>query len=257
MTAEGGAKLGELLAPVRRNLGRALVALDFDGTLSAIVPRPEDAALWPGALEVLTALTQRGVSLAVVTGRPALTVVELGTFDQVPGLIVLGHYGLQRWEAGSLATPPPNPAVRRVRTELPPLPAGAMVEDKLHSIVVHTRGCADPEAALEALREPIATLAAAHGLEVVAGRYVWEVRPPGVDKGTAFAALIAEREPTAVLVAGDDLGDLPLFAAALASGVPAVRIAVVSEGAAPEVALAADIAVAGPEALVAVLRSLL
>jgi len=247
----------DLLAPIRENLDRALLGFDFDGTLGAIVARPEDARLEVGIADALIRLAPRVAALAIITGRPALTAVELGGFVDVPGVIVLGHYGLQRWVGGDLSSPEPDPGVSLVHRSLPPLPDGAMVEDKEHSIVVHTRGCADPDRALEQLREPIAALAAANGLEVVGGRYVWEIRPPGIDKGGALKALVAERDPAAVLVAGDDLGDLPLFAAARELPIPSVCLAVVSPGAPPEVATAADAAVNGPGALPELLQSLL
>jgi trehalose 6-phosphate phosphatase len=242
------------LSPIRAVLDRALLAFDFDGTLGRIAARPEDARLVEGAGDVLTSLARRAAGLAIVTGRPARTAVELGGFDAVPGLVVLGHYGLQRWENGMLTSPEPDPGIEAVRRSLPPLPQGALVEDKEHSIVVHTRGCADPDQELENLRAPLAALAADHGLEVVPGRYVWELRPPGIDKGSALKTLVAERKPDVVLVAGDDLGDLPLFAAAGELRIPALRIAVVSPGAPPEVAAAADVVVAGPDALIAALR---
>jgi len=246
-----------LLAPARSALSTTLVVLDFDGTLGEIVLRPEDARLVSGAFDVLTALAERAAALAIVTGRPAETAVELGELHNIPGVLVLGHYGLQRWHNGALQTPAPDPAIAVVRASLPPLPPGATVEDKTHSVVVHTRGCADPAAALELLREPIFELAAAHRLEVVPGRFVWEIRPPGVDKGQALETLVAEVNPGFAVIAGDDIGDLPMFEAAGRLPVPVVRIAVVSPGAAPEVAAAADVTVDGPSALIEALRSLL
>ena len=42
------------------------------------------------------------------------------------------------------------------------------------------------------------------------------MRARGIDKGTALTALVDERDPVAVLFAGDDAGDLPAFAAVAA-----------------------------------------
>ncbi len=42
---------------------------------------------------------------------------------------------------------------------------------------------------------------------------VLELRPPGMDKGVALTAYVRETGAGAVLYAGDDLGDLPAFAA--------------------------------------------
>lgn len=248
---------GDPLAAVRPVLDRTLVALDFDGTLAPIVRRPEDARAEPGAVPALHRLAGRVGLLAVVTGRPADTVVQLGGLGDVPGLVVLGHYGLQRWSAGRTSSPEPVPGVARARAALAPLlPPAAAVENKVHSVVVHTRNCPDPAAAHAALAGPLRELAGRSGLEVVPGRYVWELRPPGTDKGGALRQLAASGTFAAVLVAGDDLGDLPMFAAAAGLGLPAVRIAVLGPDAPPEVAAAADVAVAGPGALVRLLAEL-
>jgi trehalose 6-phosphate phosphatase len=59
-----------------------------------------------------------------------------------------------------------------------------------------------------------------------------------------------------VLVAGDDVGDLPMFAAAATLGIPAVRVAVLGIDADPTVAAAADLTVPDPAGLVALLAGL-
>jgi len=235
-----------------------LVALDFDGTLSLIVSTPEDARAVPGAADVLAALASRVRRLAILTGRPADLVVELGGLSQIPGLVVLGHYGMQRWENGELTSPAPVAGIATARAALPGLLApGVRLEDKELSLVLHTRQAPDPDSAYEALRQPLAELAERCSLELVPGRAVWELRPAGIDKGGALTALVAEVGAQAVFIGGDDLGDLPMFAAARELGISACCVAVHSGGAAPEVAAAADLVVEGPEGMVALLRELL
>ena len=124
------------LAALLRERGRALVALDYDGTLAPIVTDPAAAYPHPAALAALRRLAPLVGTLAVITGRPALDAVEVGRLDQVPGVIVLGHYGRQRWEAGSLTSPPPPPGVAAARRELPGVlaaagaPEGTWTEDR-------------------------------------------------------------------------------------------------------------------------------
>lgn len=65
------------LAALRADPAKALVALDYDGTLAPVVARPEDAVPAPGAVAALHALAARVGTLALVTGRPA-DVVEIG-----------------------------------------------------------------------------------------------------------------------------------------------------------------------------------
>jgi trehalose 6-phosphate phosphatase len=203
-------------------------------------------------------------TLAVITGRPAAEAVELGGFDGVPGLIVLGHYGGERWQEGVLTAPPPPAGVEVARARLPQLladtgaPEGTWVEDKGSAVAVHTRRTTDPVAALAALTEPLAGLAAETGLVVEPGRMVIELRAPGMDKGAALTALVAERKAGAVLFAGDDLGDLAAFGAVRAlreGGHPGVTVCSAS-GEVSALAAEADLVVDGPGGVAALLGSL-
>jgi len=102
VTPEGRAGLAALLG----DPARALVALDFDGTLSPIVADPAEARAHPDAVPALRRVAASIGTLAVITGRPAASAVDLGGFAAVPDLIVLGHYGLERWADGTLSSPP-------------------------------------------------------------------------------------------------------------------------------------------------------
>lgn len=245
------------LAALRADLSHALVALDYDGTLAPVVPRPEDAVPAAGAVEALAGLAPYVGQLALITGRPADVVVALGGLAAVPGLVVLGQYGTQRW-AGALSSDPPAPGLDAVRRAVPPLLGDTRLEDKGLSLVVHARGLPDPQGALDALRPRLVELAAGHGLEVHAGRQVLEVRPPGADKRRALLSLCDPR-PSAVLYAGDDLGDLSAFAAVRelrADGVPGLTVCSDSPEAPPALREQADLLVDGPAGVVELLRSL-
>jgi trehalose 6-phosphate phosphatase len=252
------------LAAIVRDPGRALIATDFDGTLAPIVAEPSAARPHPAVLPALRRLAPRVGTLAIITGRPAPAAVELGGFAGIPGLIVIGHHGWERWEAGRLTSPPPPPGVAPARARLPGVlasagaPEGTWVEDKGHALVVHTRRTAEPQRALVALGAPLAKLAADTGLACEPGRLVIELRPRGIDKGTAITALAAERNPVAILFAGDDLGDLPAFAAVRAlraSGHEGVTVASAS-GEVTALADEADLVVDGPDGVSALLVSL-
>lgn len=218
-TAAGAAGLAALTA----DPATALLALDYDGTLAPIVARPEDAAPAPGAVAALEACARAFGAVAVVTGRPAEVVVALGGLHEVEGLVVLGHYGEERWTAASgLAAPPEPPGLtiaRRLLTERLAhlLDRGVRLEEKGLSVAVHTRTADDPDAALAEAAGVAAGVAAETGLDLNDGRYLVELRAPGAaDKGDALRALLAECRPTAVLFAGDDLVDLPAFEAVAA-----------------------------------------
>ena len=253
-TADGQAGL----AAVAADPARALFATDYDGTLAPIVDDPAQAVPAPGAVAALARLAGRVGTVAIITGRAAADAVSLGGLAAVPGLIVLGHYGAQRWQAGVLSDPPVPPGVQAVREALPGLlaavaaPEGTTVEDKGTALAVHTRRTADPAAALALLREPLGRLAESAALTLEPGRLVLELRPHGMDKGTALRGLAAERAVRSVLFCGDDLGDLTAFAAIRrlrADGIPGCAVASESTET-PQVAEAADLVVDGPPGMV-------
>jgi trehalose 6-phosphate phosphatase len=243
---------------------RALIALDYDGVLAPIVADPDQAVPAPGAIETLRRLAGQVGTLAVVTGRPAEVVVRLGGLDAVPGLLVEGQYGAEHWADGRLTTPEDPAEVVAAKPELPAALAaagadpGVWVEDKRLALVVHTRRTPDPDGELARLRPVLEQFAARYGLEPHPGRMVLELRPPGFDKGGVLHRLVAERQPGAVLFAGDDVGDLPGFAMVeqlRRAGTPGLSVASASAEAA-EVAEAADVALDGPPGVVALLTRL-
>ncbi|MFF2398955.1 MULTISPECIES: trehalose-phosphatase [Streptomyces] len=265
VTAAGREGLEALLRVPRRSV----VALDFDGTLADIVPDPDQARAHAAAVPALSALAPEVASVAVITGRPAGVAVRYGGFAGVPGLehlVVLGHYGAERWDAvsGIVHAPAEHPGVAAVRAELPGFLdgigawRGTWIEEKGRALAVHTRRAADPDAAFAALREPLAELAARHGLMVEPGRAVLELRPPGMDKGVALTEYLAETGAEAVLYAGDDLGDLAAYAAVeklRTDGLPGL---LVCSGSAevPELAARADLVLPGPAAVASYLADL-
>jgi acyl-CoA hydrolase len=88
------------------------------------------------------------------------------------------------------------------------------------------------------------------------GRKVLEIRPPlDTNKGTAIRGMLADRDLRRALVAGDDTTDLDAFRG-LDGLEHAVRIAVVSAEAPPELAEAADLTVGSPEEMANLLRSI-
>lgn len=253
----------DVLSALGGSLSRVLVACDFDGTLAPIVPRPEDARAHPDAPSTLAAIAAVAGTVAVITGRPAATAASIGSLESVPGVVVLGHYGLQRWQDGELSTPPPDPGVAELRESLTQLAAaagdGVTVEDKGHSVALHTRNAASPQEVLDGLRGSVDDVAARLGLEVVPGRFVLEVRPTGIDKGSALLALAEESGAGAVLFFGDDLGDLPAVTAIeqlRSRGTPGVVVCSDSAETPAELRSRADLLVPGPAGVVALLRSL-
>lgn len=266
-TAAGRDGLAALLARPEK----AVVALDFDGTLAEIVPDPERARAHPGAVTALAALAPRVAAVAVVTGRPAGVAVRYGGFAGVPGLerlVVLGHYGAERWDAvtGTVHAAAAHPGVASVRAELPGFLdrigawPGTWIEEKGRAVAVHTRRAEDPQGAFEALKGPLGDLATHHGLVLEPGRMVLELRPPGMDKGVALADYVHELGAESVLYAGDDLGDLPAYTAVeklRSEGTHGLLVCSASASeSVPDLAERADLTVRGPAGVVELLAGL-
>jgi trehalose 6-phosphate phosphatase len=252
----------EGLAAIKTRPAAALVAFDFDGTLAPIVDDPDSARAQDGAAAALAELARHVGRVAIITGRPAEIAVEYGGLAGVHRLVVLGQYGRERWENDTLRAPEPPPGVAEARAKLPKLiesaPEGVAIEDKGHALAVHTRRAAEPEVALERLRSIVAALAERTGLALEPGRFVLELRPPGVDKGAALRSLAAELGSEAVLYAGDDLGDLAAFDAVealRAEGVPGVKVCSASDEV-TALAERADLIVDGPPGVVRLVESL-
>ena len=249
-----------------------VVGLDFDGTLAPIVDDPAAAWIHPDAPAVLATLAARVRAVAVVTGRPARQVVELGRLHEVaddlpPGarLLVRGQYGNELWDSGSreFSTPDVPPGLTAFSEELPQLlaevdAAGAFVEDKGLAVAVHTRRLSDPAAAFARLAPRLVDAAERHGLGIEPGRLVLEVRAPGMHKGHALREVVTGCDAGGVVFVGDDLGDLEAFEAARSLREHGLPVLLVCSGSAEEQALAdvSDLVVDGPDGVLALLSRL-
>jgi trehalose 6-phosphate phosphatase len=237
------------LEEVKARLARAALLLDFDGTLSPIVVRSEEARPIAGAEEVLAGLVERAGSVTIVTGRRSGFIRSVLRVD---GLEVIGQFGME----DSPGLPP------EVLAEVNAVVAGepgVRVVDKSASIAVHVRTTPDPDAATARIAGPLTAIAERHGLEVLPGKRVLELARKGSSKGLVVAGVVTRTGADAALYAGDDLNDEPAFDAleVLAKeGVAICRIAVVGEETPEELVTKADLTVAGPEGLVALLGAL-
>jgi trehalose 6-phosphate phosphatase len=239
------------LDAVRARADAAGILLDFDGSLADIVARPELARPTDGARETLQALVRRYRLVGILTGRRS---AELVTILDVPQLRFYGLYGLEQ-DAPELVAA----IVPRAESAAAGVPE-AWVEDKGASLAVHYRQAPDPARARAALLLALQPIASENGLELIEGKMVLELVPPGHPmKGGAIERLVGEHALAAVLYAGDDHADLDAFDALdrlHRRGVVTVKVAVRGAETPPALVRAADVVVEEPRGLVALLRQL-
>jgi trehalose 6-phosphate phosphatase len=257
-------RLPALLRPLAAEPDRSALFLDFDGTLAAIVEDPTGARPLPGVPDLLAGLAVSFALVAVISGRPTAFLAEvLGT---PPGVTLAGLYGLERALHGPAHDRWAAVVDGVVAEARATAPAGVYVEPKGLTVTLHWRRAPEHKDWVLAFA---ARQGAARGLVVHEGRHERELRPPlDVDKGTVVRALAAEHnavaaQPLRAAVAfGDDIGDLPAFAALhelrAADGGPltTVRVAAVDAESPAAVAAAADLTVPGAAGAVALLRRL-
>jgi trehalose 6-phosphate phosphatase len=200
--------------------------LDFDGTLTELAPRPDAVQIAPDLVATLAALATRlEGALAIVTGRP-LHEIDAFLAPLRPSLAA-EHGAVLRFPDGhGEAAPRPDlAAVVQAARALADAHPELLVEEKSAAMALHYR--AAPQLGPLCLETLERVLAGRSGLQLLHGKRVIEVKPAGVDKGRAIAALMARspflgRRP---LFVGDDVTDEAGFASVQAMGGDTVKVA--------------------------------
>lgn len=201
---------------------RPAVFLDYDGTLTPIVDRPEDAIISASMREAVRRLARR-CTVCVVSGRDRSVVQQLMGMDD---LVVAGSHGFDIWDP-RVGTVRHNAATGyedvlakvtdRLRTEIKPV-QGAAIEIKRYSVAVHYRLVAPQECPV--VKAVVDALLAEHPdqLKVTPGKMVYEIQP-NIDwnKGKAvqylLRALHIDADGIVPLYLGDDITDEDAFRA--------------------------------------------
>lgn len=255
----GGEGWGDLLRPFLESPDDALVAVDFDGTLSPIVDDPAAARPVDGAVEVLEELARHVGELAVVSGRPIEFLEQW--FPMPSDVTIVGLYGLEARRKGMREDHPTSGVWRETVADLATRariqgPAGMVVEPKGMSLTLHYRQT--PEIAEDVARWAEEAAGPA-GMRVRPAKMSVEVHPPiDEDKGTVVARL-SDDHTGPVLYAGDDVGDIPAFTLLEQmrdSGRQTLRLLVDSDEAPAELRAMADLLVESPAEMARVLSDL-
>ena len=241
------------LSPFQLLRERTGIFLDFDGTLSEIVARPELARPLLDAPPLLSRLSRSFALVAVVSGRQGQDIRRLLGLS---GVAVFGMYGLEGHPANVSAVRTAAEEVFAVSARV----RGAWLEDKGASLAVHFRSAPDPDVAGRSIRRELTRIAMRHGLLVLAGKMVVELAPPETPgKGAVVLRESRARGLAGCVYAGDDRADLAAFAALdelRSEGVETLKVAVRSAETPRELVDAANAVVHGPSGLVELLERL-
>lgn len=208
--------------------GPAGVFLDYDGTLTPIADRPEQATLAAPIRARVARLAAR-CPVTIVTGRDVSVVRDFVQLDEIGyagchGLDIEGPAGSGlRHEAAGCVLPVLDAVEADLERRLSGIP-GALVERKRCSVSTHYR-LVDADDARR-VEEVVAIVARRHpGLRRERGKKVFELRPDvDWDKGSAVEWLIGalSLDPRAAICIGDDETDEHAFEVLADAGTPIV-----------------------------------
>ncbi len=189
--------------------------LDVDGTLIDIGPSPSEVHVSAELRELLARLSKlMGGALALVSGRPIADLDRLFAPLELPA--IGGHGAEMRVRDGkvTLAVDPLPQDLRRQLAGAAIPGSGIVVEDKGYSLALHYRNVPQHEDHVRASIDAGRAAFPAEATEVQPGKFMFEVKRPGVSKGDGVRALMTQppfagRQPVFI---GDDATDELVFA---------------------------------------------
>ncbi len=215
----------ELAARFRKG---GLIFLDYDGTLTPIVDKPELAVLDPKTREFVRRLAMK-FTVILVSGRSVSDLVEISGVE-VTGFV--GNHGLEIKIPGLTFIHPQarrtEPVIahlcREIRSRCGHI-EGVFVENKKLTASIHYRNVLKAE--LSKLRQIFRGIVKPYlenrKIRISQGKKVWELRPPVQwNKGNAVTWLVRlfnPRKELPVFYAGDDRTDEDAFAVLKGTGI--------------------------------------
>ena len=204
---------------------RALLILDYDGTLAPFTPERDRATPYPGVRGILNQIIATGrTQVVVVTGRAAATLQPLlGLRHPVE---VWGSHGAERLHADGSYLPAALPPAAQAGLEqawewLQQQTRPTQGERKPTALALHWRGIAEADALAlrQAAEQAWGEIARNSELLLHPFDGGLELRAAGFDKGRAVRTLLAEAGSGVVAAfLGDDLTDEHAFAALRGQG---------------------------------------
>lgn len=194
---------------------KAVLFLDYDGTLTPIVSDPEDAELPKKIRSALEELSKT-INVAVISGRDRKDIQSLIGIDTIfyagsHGFDISGPEGMEmQYEEGKKTLPSLDKAEEILKQKLQNV-EGAQVERKKYAIAVHYRNVADEK--VDEVKDAVEEVLQSHEkLKKGAGKKILELKPDlDWHKGKALEWLMEElnlkKEEYMPVFLGDDITD--------------------------------------------------
>lgn len=197
---------------------KKLVLLDYDGTLVGFRDNPEDAVPDAELYELLDKINEdKQTEVAIISGRNRKFLERW--FNSTKYTLISDHGVWMRrsgkdWEKLEDPKTDWKESIRHIMEDFVDRTPGAFVEEKEFSLVWHFRKSDEDLAEIRSreLRILLAGMVGEHGLTVLEGNKVIEVKSSLVNKGRAVTRLILDGAFDYVFAAGDDHTDEYMFA---------------------------------------------
>lgn len=199
------------------NAKKALFFLDYDGTLIGFNNNANDAVPTLELYNLLQKLNTKGNSqIVIISGRPQPTlehwfsdkeyylIAEHGTWSNFPDF---------KWKSKSHISIRWKIPIKHIMTKFSNMTAGAVLEEKNYSLAWHYRkvqvGLGQQRA--QELVDNLMYLIPHHGLQLLRGNKVIEVKNSELNKGIAAMEIVNNYKPDFIFAIGDDTTDEDMF----------------------------------------------
>lgn len=196
---------------------KRLFFLDYDGTLIGFRNDADKAVPTHEVYAILDKIQESpNNQIVIISGRPHQT---LGKWFADKDYILVGEHGVWKkypdsnWESKSDLSNSWKSSIKRVMRKYANETAGAFIEEKEYSLAWHYRktqpGLGQQRA--QELIDSMRFLIPQHGLQLLRGEKVIEVKNREVNKGKAAISIVRDFNPDFIFAIGDDTTDEDMF----------------------------------------------
>lgn len=210
-------EIRETIFSAYQNSKKRLFFLDYDGTLIGFHKDADAAAPTTGLYSILEKLQSDDANqIVIISGRPRETLERW--FGGKDYFLVAEHgawtnYPAHQWIPRSQLSTRWKIPVKHIMSKFANLTAGASVEEKTYSLAWHYRKAQQGLGQLRSqeLVDALRYLIPHHGLQLLQGDKVIEVKNGEVNKGMAALEIVNDYNPDFIFAIGDDVTDEDMF----------------------------------------------